>query len=788
MARYTVSHPTVRALVDDLLVPAYLAEGNTAALTRAINQILADAGIETRLHVNRVHALLSDDVARGVNQSTVDILRVAANAARWRAGVDDDQISELRNRASPHLNSGLGVAAVADLLGVPTAVLTRAVAGLDAPPEVAPIAATGPDWSFQDVAVERCMAAFRRKPSINVGLVLPTGAGKTRTALRVVLERLADSVDADARAVWVTHRHNLKAQAFRELGKLIDQNPPGLPADAARLADRIDFAMLSEVPGLLARESATAIVIVDEAHHAAAASYADVFDKKRPYPVLLLTATPVRMDEKPIFIDEIAFTITYRELAERRAIIVPEFEPLKVSSLDLSDPDVLGEIARRIVDETRSRFRKTLVIASRIEYVEALYARVLDLLGAEAGHPVEASDVGYLHGRGNSHGLGSEAMLALFAEKPHAILLSAQMLLEGFDDPAIDSVVITYRTDSVISLMQAAGRCVRHAPGKRRAWVVQVDNPALAYRFDQRWLYEDISDRPRPILIDLDYSSREELESRMRDQLTLHNVAPENARRVMAALGDVELEDAPRLMLYGLPYFGPAAKFGEAPWGAFLETKGNTEVFRALFNRYCQIGAERPDASEFVREVGPSMGLPASASRLRRELVEVIGALGFALDEVDERLGPAFATRNYAKHGATTFLRYVISRYHDAVPPELTAFLADCHNGVSIAASYSEDAGEMACAIKVPLPIGGFEARLLTDEEAESLFEWLDTLATVLRGIEPSRQLARLTSLRSEIPSPPLPPIHLDRTEAMIADAGRQKLTLNLRNLQERIR
>ncbi|HEX4694478.1 DEAD/DEAH box helicase [Sphingomonas sp.] len=787
MARYTVSHPLVRGLIEDMLIPAYVAEGNTAALTRVINEILADVGIDSRLHVNRVHALLSDDVARGVNQSTVDLLKIAAGAERWPAEVDDDKISELRNRAAPHLNSGMELAAVSELIGVPPAVLARVIAGTRAAPEAVTIPASGPDWSFQDVAVERCMAAFRRKASINIGLVLPTGAGKTRTALRVVLEQLAANPDGEARAIWVTHRHNLKAQAFRELGKLVDQNPPGLPDDAADLAERIDFAMLSEVPALLARTTATAIIIVDEAHHAAAPSYGEVFAKKRPYPVLLLTATPVRMDAKPIFIDEIAFTITYRELAERRAIIVPEFEPLKVRSLELSDPEVVDQIARRIVDETRSRFRKTLVIASRIEYVEALHARVIALLDDEVDHPIDLADVGFLHGRGNSHGLGAEAMLALFADKPHAILLSAQMLLEGFDDPAIDSVVITYRTDSVISLMQAAGRCVRHAPGKRRAWVVQVDNPALAYRFDQRWLYEDISDRPRPILVDLDYGSREELERGMREQLDLHHVAPDNARRVLAALGDVDLEDQPRLMLYGLPYFGIAAKFDEAPWGAFLETKGNTKLFRGLFNRYCQV-AERPDASEFVKEVGPGLGLPASAGRLRRDLIEVIGALGFALDEVDDKLGPAFALRNYAKHGATTFLRYVISRYHDSVPPELTAFLADCHNGLSIAATYSEDPEEMTLAIKVPLPIGGFEARLLSTEEADLLIDWLDTLASVLRGVEPARQLARLTTLRSEIPAPPLPPLHLDRTEAMIAEAGRQKLTLNLRTLQEQKR
>ncbi|KQM98018.1 DEAD/DEAH box helicase [Sphingomonas sp. Leaf25] len=783
MARYTVSHPLVRQLISDMLIPGFLETGNTAALTRALNDALR--GADGTVHVNRVHALLSEDVARGVNQSTVDLLSSIFANNPWASRVDEGALSEFRNRAAPHLQAGLELPAVADLLGVPVAVLARAVRGATPLVATAPTAPDGPDWSFQDVAVERCMAAFRKSETINVGLVLPTGAGKTRTALRIVLERLAAALSSDARAIWVTHRHNLKAQAFRELGKLVDQSPPGLPANAQVLAERIDFAMLSEVPALMERRTPTSMVIVDEAHHAAAPSYRPVFDKKSPYPVLLLTATPVRMDEKPIFIDEIAFTVTYRELAERRAIIVPVFEPLKVASLDLGDPDIIDQIAHKVVDETASRFRKTMVIASRVEHVEAIHARIARLLDERDGHPVGPADVGFIHGKANSHDLGQEALLALFAEKPHAILVSAQMLLEGFDDPAIDSVVITYRTESIVTLMQAAGRCVRHAPGKRKAWVVQVDNPALAYRFDQRWLYEDISDRPRPALLDLDYSTREELVSGIEALLAEHNVAPENVRRVRNALADVELDDEPRLMLYGLPYFGKASKFDEAPWGAFLETKSNTRLFRALFNRYCETNRERADAREFVDSYGPTVGLEAGANRLRRELIEVMGALGFALDETDDRPGAALGNRDYHKHAATTFLRYAISHYRNRVPRALEAFLADCHNGASIAAFYAEDPAWAALAMKVPMPIGGFEARLLSGDDATIFVEWLDTLADALRAVEPARQLSRITVLRSEIPSPPLPPLHLDRTEGMIAEAGRRKLTLDLKNLQE---
>jgi hypothetical protein len=166
--------------------------------------------------------------------------------------------------------------------------------------------------------------------------------------------------------------------------------------------------------------------------------------------------------------------------------------------------------------------------------------------------------------------------------------------------------------------------------------------------------------------------------------------------------------------------------------------------------------------------------LEAGAGRLRRDLIEVLGALGFALDETDDRPGAALGNRNYCKNAATTFLRYAISHYRNRIPMALEVFLSDCHNAASIAAAYTEDPAWAALAMKVPIPIGGFEARLLSHDDAEVFVEWLDTLADALRAVEPSRQLSRLTVLRSEIPSPPLPPLHLDRTEGMIAEAGRK--------------
>lgn len=784
MARYSSVHPEVRALIDDFLVPGFLATGSIASLTRAVVGLIGD-GMGTQPHANRINALLADDPAKGVNEGTVALLREAARKNPWRADPSvSAALSEIGELAMPHAASGLDHVSIAGLLSVPPAIVRKALPARS-PSVAAPPPRGAPDWSFQDVAVERCVDAIRRRPTGNIGLVLPTGAGKTRVALRIILERLS-AAPAGARAVWITHRHLLREQALRELANLIERPPPGLPADAMWLADRIDFALISEIPALLdAPTEVPALVVVDEAHHAAAPTYQPIFDGKT-YPVLLLTATPIRPDAKPIFIDEIAYTVTYRQLAELNAIVIPTFEPLGVESLEMT-PDTISKLAQRVAIETRGRFRKTLVVTSRIEHVDELHAAIRKAVASIPGHPVALDDVGFIHGEGNSHRLGDEAFLALFAEKRRAILISAQMLLEGFDDPAIDSVVITYRTESVIKLMQAAGRCVRRSPGKTDAWVVQVDNPTLAYRFDQRWLYQEISDRVRPELEDHEYGSQAELLDFVAGQLARHNVSKIDATRALDVVAGLGPEDQPRLMFYGLPYFGRTSDFtSTAEWGVFVETRKNSAVFREAFNRYSETGVEPADPTEFMTAIRQSLGLMDGGSRLERDLVKLLTATYFARRETAEAGGGAQRGRGYQPHGATTWLRYVVTRLVPDVPPAFTAFLADCHNKMDIAAEYLDEPTQYTRAFKIPLPVGGFEAGLLDASADRALSDWLDAQLNILRAVDPASQLSRIGPLVAELPPPPIPPIYLSRMEALISTNGRRRHTLNLTDLLEK--
>lgn len=757
MARLSVANSEVQALVERL-APLMMGSGNVAKLVRRLNEVLAANGETRRLHANRLTALLSDDAERGVNEATLSLLRSALDLLPTSK---DDDLAGVRGRAQGLIVQGADLAATAEALGVPKAIVRVALDG-HAPmvANVSQSASTGaPDWSYQEVAVARTLDAFRRRPAGRIGLVLPTGAGKTRIGLRIVLERLA-AAPPTARVVWVTHRKTLKRQAFRQLGKLLETKTP-LPENADRLANRIIFAMVGEIEELVTNHGGNiCLIVIDEAHHAAAPSYRRIFEPRLSCPVLLLTATPNRPDALPIGVEEIAFTITYRELAERNVILIPEFIPFPVPNFDWNE-ETLDDLIDWVVDETSDRFRKVLILAPRVERVEEFYDRLIHGLQHEVDHPLALEDVGYIHGGGNSLLLPDEDFLERFEDKPRGILVSAQMLLEGFDDPAIDTVVLTYSTSSVIRLMQAAGRCVRYHSGKTKAYVVQADNADLEYRFDQRWLYQELDDYLRPEIVDCSYVTPSDRRVQIENQLNHHNVSGTERAAVLRQVDALSLGDDVRLFFFGKPYFGAPEDFWmKSSWGVFVETPANSDSFRQIFNRFSISGARLSDPTDFLLKYGPALGVTKDLSpgSLWRQLGLILTAAYCAQEELYG--APSYGLqgkRPRVKKGPTSWLRYATFSFHPRVPQPLADFLADCHNRQALEESYLDAPEDFAAALKIPLPLGGTEGLWLKSETLAELELRLASIAATVRLAAPGDRFAALAAEISTGKPLPLP-------------------------------
>jgi hypothetical protein len=759
VARHHITEPRVRSAVDRL-VAQFIRTGSVNALSDALTAAQPDPLV--RLYPNRIHGLLAEDSSRSINTATLEAIEAGLVAMEAESGSGDGKVEQRVLAAWATLPAGTDhpLQALADATGVPVAVVGKIVSIHEPMAAAAGAGSLGdPDWSWQDTAVSACLRSLRSRADYKAGLVVPTGGGKTPIALRVALAWLAADSREDAVVLWVTHRRRLHLQARRALQKLLRKGE-GLPEGAASLfANRVRFIMTGDLPTAIADAGdVLSLVIVDEGHHAAAASYQPIFTDAAA-PGLLLTATPVRADEQPIGIDSVAYTTSYRELFERRCLVEPIFEPpLDLRGLDWSKPDGLRDLADYLLDRTENDFGKVLVPVSLRERAEVLYEALVSLLDERPDHPLSFEDIGFVHANRCSGSVSTEDFLDEFSARPNGILVATSQLVgEGYDDPSIDSVVVTYPSTSIGHLMQVAGRALRSAPGKISAHVVQVRESELEYHFDQRWLYQDISDQLRPALIDLTYSSKVDLDAQLTDLLQRYRIHPAVIDRMGHELVAAKSsgEDL-QLMLTGLPYFGDLQGFETtAKWGAILVTPAERRRFVEIFN---DVSYRTDDIKEQGAYLAHHLPPDTRAGSLWKSYVDLITAMEYARRELAGTPYAAASSRPYQRRRSTTWLRYVSFNFRPTIPPALSEFLGDAVNRDQIVAHFIEQPLAWAAAIKIELPLAGTFAYLFSDGQAAWWEKQRQELVVLLKEAAPGSRGGVIADWSMRLMSTPVAP------------------------------
>lgn len=757
MPRHHISDPRVGAVIDGL-VRAFLQHESVNAVAEALSSTgdtMAD-----RVYPNRVHGLLSDDPTRSVNTATLEALERALE--RLSPVVDPQVRTEFEQKvaaAAAALPSSVGDVArdVAGRLGVPLAVVRALIPEVAAPNPIRIASSKEPDWSWQETALKSILSALDKPGWPKVGLIVPTGGGKTRLGLRAILSRLVNDPRTDAVALWVTHRRNLRRAARRELQELL-RSHEAVPDKAADLFSRIHFVMVHDLRDVLAEYSEKiTVVVVDEAHHAAATSYQSLFDGPTS-PGLFLTATPNRMDALPIGIDEVGYTVSYRELFERGCVIEPTFDPpLELSNLDWSTPLGLRDLADYLLERAENDFGKVLVAVSLQSRTAKLYEALNNALDEYGDHPLDYEDLGFVHGGRNSSGLPDASdFLDEFSARPKGILVATSQLIgEGFDDPSIDAVVVTYPSASIGHLMQVAGRALRWAPGKAHAHVVQVRESPLEYHFDQRWLYQDISDALRPHLVDLTYSSREELVAAVDDLLAGHHVAAQRAERIRAELAEADVGGDLHLMLSGIHWFGDPEDFADcAEWSALLVTPDERERFLRVFN---DVSVRTEDIKEHGDYLANVLIRDPAAGSTWKAYIDLVEAMEYARREIYGEPYAGASGRAYRRGLSTTWLRYVTFAFRPTVSAELEAFLHDAGNREEVLALYSDEPNRWAAAIKVLLPLTGSHAYLLDHIQRGWFVDQRQALVDALKDVRGLAAFEAVDSWAGGLTASPLP-------------------------------
>jgi superfamily II DNA or RNA helicase len=203
--------------------------------------------------------------------------------------------------------------------------------------------------AYQLEAWERLNAHLAESRSTGVFqglLVMPTGSGKTYTAVRWLCNHVLSS---GKRVLWLAHRHELLTHAAAEFHRLAGYAAPREKlrvrvVSAAHCAssqiDPADDVVIASVHSLARRKDIAEqllsderlFVVIDEAHHAPAKSYRDliaVLQQRSRWSVLGLTATPTRTleEERPIlrrlFGGRVLCQVELARLIEQRILARP---------------------------------------------------------------------------------------------------------------------------------------------------------------------------------------------------------------------------------------------------------------------------------------------------------------------------------------------------------------------------------------------------------------------------------------------------------------------------------
>ena len=205
------------------------------------------------------------------------------------------------------------------------------------------------------------------------------------------------------------------------------------------------------------------VVITDEAHKSAGATYSSLLALFPRAVHIGLTATPARNDGKSLgdFFQFLECTVSSSQLVREGWLVKPEV----YAPVELAARRKKGE-GKGLAGDPVSHWKRhadglpTIAFASRVAESLALCER-FDAAGIPAEH-IDAS----------ADDAEREAKFKRLQSGRTMVLCSVKLLIEGVDIPEVSAAILWSPFGSVIEYMQAVGRIMRPAPGKKRAVVL----------------------------------------------------------------------------------------------------------------------------------------------------------------------------------------------------------------------------------------------------------------------------------------------------------------------------
>ena len=342
---------------------------------------------------------------------------------------------------------------------------------------------------YQHDGVARISDAMRE--SRRVLYTLPTGGGKT-----VIFCHIAQQAATRNKQVMiVVHRQELVLQASSALaGQGLAHNiiaPKSVIRQAqcwnqqqhghpyVYLENNICIASVQSVVRRLDRLDIVDLLILDEAHHAVSKSWYKVITAAVNAHVLGVTATPQRLDNKGLgdVFKALVEGPQIQNLIDAGHLCAPVLYAPPMPELNLDGVHTRAGDFKR--DELSERVDKNTITGCAVKHYERYCfgePAIAFCVSIEHAHHVaeQFSRNNYnavaLHGK-TDRTTRRNAILGL-GDGSVDVVCSCDLISEGVDVPVVSACLLLRPTQSLTIYLQQIGRCLRPAPGKSKAIVL----------------------------------------------------------------------------------------------------------------------------------------------------------------------------------------------------------------------------------------------------------------------------------------------------------------------------
>ena len=337
-------------------------------------------------------------------------------------------------------------------------------------------------FDYQEDMKERIEKALRLHRSVMAQM--PTGTGKTYLLTAVIDSFVSNN---PKEKVWiVAHRRELVSQideTIRKFHSYSASNTSSLLSSVKAMS--IQWLMrhydeIVEEPGM---------IVIDEAHHALAKTYKEMWERFPKAKFLGLTATPCRLNGK-------GFTDLFDVLVQSWG--VPEFiSKGRLATYDFVSIKLDG-VTQRLIDSLQKRGadgdyqnKEMDMLLNKKPSIERLY-RSLEEYGKDRKGIVYAINISHaqkITKLYQEHGVKAIAIdsktpamerqqdIEAFKKGDIQVLVNVDIFSEGFDCPDVEFVQLARPTLSLAKYLQMVGRGLRVAKGKKNC--VIIDNVGL---------------------------------------------------------------------------------------------------------------------------------------------------------------------------------------------------------------------------------------------------------------------------------------------------------------------